>query len=316
MPTGRSLLASLSRRRLTTACGVVVPIFLLGAGRWIVWDQFERVEPSATTPLSARATGQAAFAASVTALVAAPAGSAAETPNHNNEQSALMHEALNWVERAQERFATVDDYTCIFTKRERLAPGRNMITQIMEMKVNTHPASVYFRFRQPSDGREAIWVDGQNDNKLLVHEGGLARMLAGTMKVDTRSRAALNENRHPITEAGIGYLVAELAAHWPNEFTPECSQVAIERDLEVEGRTCLVIECIHPAVDPDVLYHRVRVTFDQELALPIRFEAFDWPRDGVSELIEDYTYSQLQLNVGLQPLDFDPANPAYTFGRF
>ena len=56
----------------------------------------------------------------------------------------------------------------------------------------------------------------------------------------------------------------------------------------------------------------VRVFIDQELGLPIRFEAFDWPKHPGSEpeLIEEYSYMHLKLNVGLRDIDFDVSNSA------
>jgi hypothetical protein len=54
------------------------------------------------------------------------------------------------------------------------------------------------------------------------------------------------------------------------------------------------------------------------MGLPIRFEAYDWPKHkgAEPELAEEYTYSNLKLNVGLSDRDFDVANGAYSFGRF
>ncbi len=54
------------------------------------------------------------------------------------------------------------------------------------------------------------------------------------------------------------------------------------------------------------------------LGLPIRFEAYDWPTRPLvePELAEEYTYTDLKLNVGLKEVDFDVANAAYSFGRF
>lgn len=66
------------------------------------------------------------------------------------------------------------------------------------------------------------------------------------------------------------------------------------------------------------MFYRVRVFFDQELGLPIRFEAYDWPASlkAVPELVEEYIYMDLKLNVGLCDLDFDVTNAYYSFGRF
>ena len=63
-----------------------------------------------------------------------------------------------------------------------------------------------------------------------------------------------------------------------------------------------MIESTHPVRRPEFLHYRVRVFIDQELGLPIRFEAYDWPKHPRSEpeLVEEYSYIQFKLNVGLQ----------------
>ncbi len=83
------------------------------------------------------------------------------------------------------------------------------------------------------------------------------------------------------------------------------------------NRRCTLIESVHPQRGPDFLFHKVKLYIDQEHGLPIRFEAYDWPRQsGASaELLEEYSYLDLKLNVGLHDHDFDPANKQYSFGR-
>jgi hypothetical protein len=79
-----------------------------------------------------------------------------------------------------------------------------------------------------------------------------------------------------------------------------------------------MIETTHPERGGDFLFHKVRVYIDNELGLPIRFEAYDWPKHpgAEPELAEEYTYTNLKLNVGLKDMDFDVANGTYSFGRF
>jgi hypothetical protein len=309
----RRLVTGLARNPLSTAVCLVVPLCLVGVGRWIAWENLERVDspPAVAPPASTAAT----WTASVTTILSAPTSTGGISSEHA-AQAALMREAMQSVERAVARYQQVHSYTCLFTKRERLAPGRELTTQIMDMKVATRPLSIYLRYREPNAGREAIWVEGRHDGKVLVHEAGLARLLTGTLRVDPRSRMAMSENRHPITEAGIGFLISQLADRWPIEMTPELARVAIERESTHDGRPAHIIECTHPEYDPTYLYHKVRVTFDAEHGLPVRFEAFDWPQSGEPELLEDYAYSDLRLNADLSPLDFDPGNPAYHFARF
>jgi Protein of unknown function (DUF1571) len=79
-----------------------------------------------------------------------------------------------------------------------------------------------------------------------------------------------------------------------------------------------MIETIHPRRGPQFLFHKVKLYIDKELDVPIRFEAYDWPaRPGVEPLLmEEYTYMNLRLNVGLRERDFDHNNAQYSYGRF
>ncbi len=88
--------------------------------------------------------------------------------------------------------------------------------------------------------------------------------------------------------------------------------------MTIGPRRCTLIESIHPARDDRFLFHKVRVYIDRELGVPIRFEAYDWPKHpgAAPELVEEYSYLDLKLNVGLSEHDFDPNNKAYSFGRF
>lgn len=215
------------------------------------------------------------------------------------------------------KYAGVRDYTCTFVKRERL-DGRLLPAHVMDMKARATPPSIYFKFRTPNKGREAIYVAGRNGGRVVAHDVGIGKFLAGTMNLDPRGAMAMEDCRHPITEAGIGALIATVADRWDAELTPEESLVALNPGLRIGKHGCTMIEVVHPSRHPQFLFHKVRLYIAHEHGLPIRYEAFDWPsRPGVApELVEEYSYLDLKLNVGLGDRDFDPDNRAYSFGRF
>jgi hypothetical protein len=223
------------------------------------------------------------------------------------------------IEECQARYAAVRDYVCTFTKRERVN-GRLTPLHVMAMKVRTRPCSIYLKFRQPQPraGREAIYIDGRNDGKVLAHDVGLGRLIAGTLCLDPTGPRAMEDCRHPITHAGIGPLLDKLEDRWSAEFDRGDSWVEFRDVVGAGARPCTLIETTHPREDPDFLFYQVRVYIDRELGLPIRFEAFDWPDSPQAppELVEEYTYADLKLNVGLDDLDFDVSNADYAFGRF
>jgi len=225
-------------------------------------------------------------------------------------------QAKKMIADCRERFRHVNDYTCTFVKVERI-DGRLTGPHKMAMKARTSPNSVYFKFHQPNRGREAIYVQGRNDGQIVAHDVGLGKFIAGTMYLDPNCPKAMEENRHPVTEAGIGALIDTVCKAWDSELIPGQSVVNFHHS-RVGGRPCTMIESVQPRRSPGFLFHKVKLYIDDEVGLPIRFEGYDWPRRPGSEpeLMEEYSYLDLKLNVGLRDRDFDPANQEYSFGRF
>ena len=209
------------------------------------------------------------------------------------------------------------DYTCTFYKRERIG-ARLTPLYVMDMKARTKPRSIYFKFAEPYKGREAIFVEGRNGGKILAHEVGLTKLLAGTLELEPDSSRAMEDNRHPITDAGIGMLVDTVASRWAAELSSDESVVVFDSDMMIGPRHCLLIESIHTRRQPNFQFYKVRLFIDSELNLPIRFEGYDWPQkpDAPPDLAEEYSYIDLKLNVGLGDIDFDTCNRQYSFGRF
>lgn len=224
--------------------------------------------------------------------------------------------ALRAIEECQERFDRVRDYVCTFVKRERI-DGRLGSPHVMYMKARTQPRSVYLKFRQPAAGREAIFIEGRHDGKVLAHDVGLGRLIAGTLHLDPRGARAMSDCRHPITEAGIGPMLDTLEARWTAELDSRETRVNF-CEKKVGSRPCHRITVTHSRKSPDYMFYRVHLYIDDALGLPIHFEAFDWPEapDAEPPLVEEYSYNDLELNVGLSEIDFDVSNSAYAFGRF
>ena len=61
------------------------------------------------------------------------------------------------------------------------------------------------------------------------------------------------------------------------------------------------------------------VLYDPETFFPVEISNFDWPtpgHEGTLLLAEHYSYENLNFDVPLSALDFDPANPDYAFHRY
>ena len=224
---------------------------------------------------------------------------------------------IRWAERERPNIAAIRDYTALMQKQENI-DGTVREVQTMEVKVRHEPFSVYIKFLHPRNlsGQQAIFVRGQNDDKLVAHGVGFQRVF-GTQKLDPTSFFAMQGNKYPITEMGILNLVDKLLEVGHRDVNQPNCVVNWYTGVTWADRECTVIEVTHPVRSRGLIFHVARIFVDNELNLPIRYESYDWPaRPGEQmQLIELYAYRNLKLNVGLTDEDFNYRNPAFNFPR-
>ena len=277
-------------RRFYLACLALVCVGVAGQRLWRRWHQDHSAHETyaATTP---------------------GARDALEDPKHLRDwaKSAIANIEDN-----------IRDYTTVFTKREREG-GELGPVQIMFLKVRQKPFRVYMYFLAPEDrkGREAIYVEGRNDGKLLGHTTGLIGKVTGTLALDPESWIAMEGQRHPITEVGLLHLTNLLLKAADRESRRDVCRIRLLPGAKINGQPCTCIEAIvpHPTAAHPQSSQMARIFIDQKLDLPIRYEQYDWTGVAADKpvLIEQYTYVDLKLNVGLTDADFDPRNPGYSF---
>lgn len=215
----------------------------------------------------------------------------------------------------------IRDYTALMIKRERI-DGIVGDAEFMNVKIRNRreaeniPLSIYMKFLKPSSfkGREVIWVEGRNDGKLIAHEGtGLIKHI--TARLDPDGSMAMKGNRYPIYEAGLENLVFRLIEKGERDKELGGFDVKFYDETKINGRKCMLIQVTHPEKRPEYDFHICRVFIDSELNVPVRYSAYDWPKKegGKPALMEEYTYLNIALNVGLSDSDFDPNNSEYNY---
>jgi hypothetical protein len=213
-----------------------------------------------------------------------------------------MDQAIALLNESRRHFQTVRDYECRLSKRERVH-GKLLPESTMSMKVRNQPFSVYLRCESPEADRglEVCYVTGRNQGMMRVHPSGLLSIL-GFVSIDPRDPRALEENRHCITEAGLGHLLESTARYWYMERCQNKTRVQIT-DNELGGRSCTRIETIHPDRKAGPYYgYRCVLWLDKGTHLPVGAETYDWPRPGgppQGDLLEMYRFSDLRCNVGI-----------------
>jgi hypothetical protein len=133
--------------------------------------------------------------------------------------------------------------------------------------------------------------------------------IIGFVSIDPHDPRALKENRHPISEAGLQFLLDNTARYWEMERRLNQTQVQISA-VRFQGRPCVRIETIHPPCNDSRSYaYRCVLCLDQATHLPVRVEAYDYPRPNGpagGDLLESYRYLDLRCTIGLVDEIFDP----------
>ena len=239
---------------------------------------------------------------------------------------ALAHDGLRNIRE------NVRDYKCVMVKRERIGDTLHdyeyMFAKIRNEQVSNGqvvvPFSVYLYFLKPEDmkGREVVFVRGQNGGKMIAHERRDSfKGKFGSVWLRPEGSMAMQGNRYPITEIGLETLVVRLIEKGnldkQNGAPGECL-VEFRKGAKINGRQCTMLEVKHPQPRPYYDFYIARIFIDDELNVPLRYASYTWPAQpgtepGNDELIEEYTYLKLELNVGLTDKDFDPTNLDYKF---
>ena len=223
--------------------------------------------------------------------------------------------AIRWAREGAHNLKQVQDYSAVMVKRERVE-GKLLDEQYMFLKVRHRPLSVYLYFLKPDSlqGQEVMWIENQNDGKMWAHGTGI-KSIFGTVSLNPTSPIAMGDNRYPITEIGILNLVERLLEVAQQDAQYGECEVKFFPGAKINDRVCTCIQVTHPVPRRNFRFHVARIFIDDELNVPIRYEAYDWPgkQGETPPLLEQYTYLNLKLNNGLTDADFDVRNPQYRF---
>jgi hypothetical protein len=231
---------------------------------------------------------------------------------HGSHVALRLHVAL--LDLGRHRIGDLPDYTATFVKQERV-DGALQDLQTLQLKLRHQPFSVYMKWLEGGDeGRQVLFVQGENDDQLQVRLGGIKSRLP-VIHLEPAGTTAMQESRHPITEMGLLHLASQVhkyrsrdcslkrGVRW--EMLPD--QRHFDRDCD-----CWIVEYDGPEVEP--IYRKMITYVDKELALPISVRNFGWPDEGVetsdaaaldeATLIEYYGYTEIQFETRLSDADF------------
>jgi hypothetical protein len=218
-----------------------------------------------------------------------------------------IDEPLRLVAAAAQSYQQVRDYTCTLIKQERIK-GVLLPENVMLMKFRQQPFSVYMRWSAPQQfvGQEVCYVHGKNKNMMRVRSTGILKTF-GFVSISPQDPRALEHSKHTITEAGLGNLIGQMQQEWTRVRQRAKIQVRLA-EYQYDRKPCTRAEIIYQERQAQDYCYRAVVYFDKQNHLPVRMECYDWPRAGGppdGDLLESFSYANLQLNVGLNDAHFN-----------
>jgi hypothetical protein len=300
---------------LAVVCGLV-----LSASAAIAQQKTIVRPDSAYVPAGAGEAPKAATAGQQI-LLAGRSDSAAQklapgAPNQAQPNEHPLMPALRWAVQGLPALQNVKDYSATLVKRERIN-GKVGEHEYLFLKIRHKPFSVYLYFMSPAaiKGQEVIFIEGQNNGNMWAHTVGMQDKLVGTISLKPDGVIAMRGQRYPLTEIGLLNLVNRLVEVAQQDINYGECEVKFFQGAKINGRTCTCIQVVHPVPRRNFLFHLARIFVDDELNVPLRYEAYDWPKEpnGRPELIEEYTYLDLKMNVGFTDEDFNIKSKNYHF---
>jgi len=211
-----------------------------------------------------------------------------------NDHITLLQACLDSYER------NICDYTGTFYKRERVN-GKFGKEPVISFKFKETPFSLAMQWcENPGPADKMLYVEGKNENKMLVHPTGLLAWIK-SMKVDPENPDAMKSTLYPCTQFGFyrnmknavdDYRIAKQQGDLEMKYIGECL---------VDTRPCWQIERIL-ADRPQYPITRLVIKIDKQYKVPVFYKGFD----ACNELQFTYAFTNLAFNVGLTDADFTP----------
>lgn len=200
--------------------------------------------------------------------------------------AAASPEIENILKNSNQRYQAVQDYSCTLHRKD-----------VVNGTLEEHSA-VLFQYKKPSRFYmkwseykiEAIYAEGKYDNKMVIHGG----LLYDFVSIAVAPSVALRYSRHTLPEADLGHILKLMETNYRKAIIDKDASITLEREEKLGNNMTWCIKAIFPA-DRDYYGHIIHINIDKKLYLPVKISVLGWK----NELLEEYYYENLKVNVGL-----------------
>jgi outer membrane lipoprotein-sorting protein len=208
-------------------------------------------------------------------------------------------EMLQMVMNMDKAYSKVNDYSTIFLKQERIG-GKLREKETIKVYFKK-PSNLYMEWiNEPNKGRQVIFRKGYNKDKLLAR----VKVLWGnqTVSLDPKGDMAMKDNRHPITEMGLGFLIESLIKNVKKADEKKELKIIYRGEKKMFERDVYLLEGVMPEDKNKGYYcYRTVLAIDKQSGLPIHYEGYMWD----DLLYESYSFTELKINIGIEDKIFE-----------
>ncbi len=279
-------------------------------------DEPKKIEPTKDDPKESK--GPLPSIPDSPKTVELPRESGKELKPKPNSTANADHKAVReLVTTAAKKYADVPDYEAKLSKREAVG-GKAQPLEEIQYRFRKDPLSVHMKVvGSVGEGREVMYVKGQNDGKMTVVTGKGDNILFGAgkkMTFDPDDSMVTSKSRYRIYEAGLGRPISFLTKYLDDAEAGKRPADSVKSLGKIERKEysapMLGAEVILAPGDETQLPKggKRHYFFDadpksQSLGLPILIISFDH----ADKEVEYYCFTDFKLPAKFTDADFDPA---------
>lgn len=213
------------------------------------------------------------------------------------------------VDRSIAFYLATPTYTCRSTRQERVG-GKLQPRETMQMDFRLNPRSVHYTWIDETyDGRECVYSEGANDNKIVTRGGKADLLFTGkVMRVDPNGFLAKGRGRYSITESGIDSIVRRLESTVAAIESGDRRMGTVElRGLtkreELQTPSIEILQTLPQGSDPAFSMTATRRWYFEPQSAQLQLLI---SHDMAGNLQEYYRFDRLIPNPAICDKDFDP----------
>jgi outer membrane lipoprotein-sorting protein len=191
----------------------------------------------------------------------------------------------------QSAYGNINDMTCHFIK-EVVIEGKKVPKTKMLFKFKKTPKSIYLEFLNRYEGQKCLYIEGQNDNQMLVRPNGIMKFM--TFKMDITDERAMAESTAPITQMGFQSIIETVQKWHERSLSDPAVKIDFKADFREKKRQFYRLFGRSDRNDDFLL-----ILVDRKNRLPYKLEYRYGKNYGL------YIYKDVKVNLGLTDKDFE-----------